>query len=419
MKRWVHPDRFRVTDRPRAALLLAGVASAALLLVYAIRAVLRSDALRPSFMMVQIVDSERWQARPTCSVACMPGPLIRQFATGCPTVIPTEAQSHLAERAPAAPPSVRRVVVHVATCQDDLSWLSCRWHPNLRIRVVHKCTREHPGFHRVNNNRGGHQKLVRMPWKDLPRPDQPCIEHVDSSHPTAGRETEAFISEISSTYEEIKDDDIHVFVQGGIDEIRNFAKRTYADDPAQIALASDLNRTDYDGAMGPQISALARSPHIAFASLSSFVNSARDEHASKCDNLLVKEGRRHGQLGYLHCGDGAWCAPILRLPMNYSHTSTSGITLHAPRRYAAPMRASFAVSGRRIKETPRDVWSAYHRALVSEFTADAGHMEGSRGEGITRGGEYVWPLLFRCCWRQMRKVRWSELGAGFECYDDD
>ena len=29
------------------------------------------------------------------------------------------------------------------------------------------------------------------------------------------------------------------------------------------------------------------------------------------------------------------------------------------------------------------------------------------------------PLLFRCCWRQMRKERWYELGAGFECYDDD
>ena len=263
-----------------------------------------------SSFMVDRIDSERG---PACSVACMPGPLLRQFATGCATEMPTEAQSRLirhAERASAPPPSSRRVVVHVATCQDDLSWLSCSWHPNLRIRIVHKCTREHPGFHRVDNKRGGHQKLVRMPWKDLPRPDQPCIEHVDSSHPTAGRETEAYLSEISSTYEEINDDDMHLFIQGGIDEIRHFAKRIYADDPAEIDLANDLNRTRYSGAIGPQISALARSPRIAFASLSMCVNSARDGEP-KCENLLVKEGRRHGQLSYLHCGDGAWCAPIL------------------------------------------------------------------------------------------------------------
>ena len=89
------------------------------------------------------------------------------------------------------------------------------------------------------------------------------------------------------------------------------------------------------------------------------------------------------------------------------------------------MRASFAVSGRRIKETPRDVWSAYHRALVREFTdsnGDVKSLEGTFGEGTIRGGEAVWALLFRCCWRQMRRERWAKQGrspAGFECYDDD
>ena len=110
--------------------------------------------------------------------------------------------------------------VTVAACQEDLQWLRCDWHPNLRrIRVVHKCTKDDPGVRRCGS-RIARQPLCEQEWKNATSwPDAPCIEHVSSAHGHRGRESEAYLSEIVQSYDRIRENDLHLFLQGGMDEI--------------------------------------------------------------------------------------------------------------------------------------------------------------------------------------------------------
>ena len=154
--------------------------------------------------------------RQTCTPACMPPAGFGFMAAGpTPDCAPTPSQRRL----PVAPSPTRRVVIHVATCQEDLSWLSCSWHPRLTIRIVHKCTREHPGFHRK-----GDGLLEPRRWDPPPRPTEPCMTHITSAHPTIGRESEVIISEIiHARVTGTADDDVHIFLQGGRDELQKAA----------------------------------------------------------------------------------------------------------------------------------------------------------------------------------------------------
>ena len=154
--------------------------------------------------------------RQTCTPACMPPAGFGFMATGpAHDCAPTSSQRRL----PVAPSPTRRVVIHVATCQEDLSWLSCSWHPRLTIRIVHKCTREHPGFQRMEGS-----LLVPLPWDPPPQPTEPCMTHIISAHPTIGRESEVIISEIThARVTGTADDDVHIFLQGGRDELQKAA----------------------------------------------------------------------------------------------------------------------------------------------------------------------------------------------------
>ena len=246
--------------------------------------------LRDSFNGVAAYVRHAVVPPPSCN-ACHPPTGDEHYASGC-------GGRASAQEAPAD--ASRRVVVHVTTCQEDLSWITCSWHANMVIRVVHKCTPEHPGYHR---NRTG--RLEQQPWKGLARLRLPCMVHLDSAHPRAGRESEAYLSEIAATYDEIRDDDMHVFIQGS----RNEFLRTH------LSMEGLMPR-------------LAARRDLAFATLSSSVEQAFkdvDPH-HKCDNYIVREGIRLGALRWLRCD--------------------------AERRFAGSMRGVFAVSGRRIRQTP-------------------------------------------------------------------
>ena len=286
---------------------------------------------------------------PSCN-ACHPPAGVEHFATGCGRHA-QEAWAH----------SGRRVVVHVATCQEGLRWLKCSWHANMTIRVVHKCTREHPGYLRDPTT----NRLQPQPWRNLTRPRAPCIVHLDSAHPSAARESEAHLSEIAATYGEIRDDDMHVFIQGGKDESRRY----------NMPMAGVMPR-------------LAARRDLAFASLSGAVYPAFKDVGvhHKCDNHIVREGIRLGALRWLRC--------------------------NGKRRFAGSYRGAFAVSGRRIRQTPHATWIAYHQTMVESFTARGIDSQGEH----TRSLEMVWPLLFGCCstlgYRTNESIR-----VGFECYE--
>ena len=121
---------------------------------------------------------------PSCSAACIRPPGIEQIARGC------EASEHTRWRS-TAPPPMRpspRVVLHVAMCQEDLSWLNCSWYSDMRIAIVRKCTREHPGYRRNYTT----NILEPRPWAPPPMPRGRCISHLAfSEHPLVARETEA------------------------------------------------------------------------------------------------------------------------------------------------------------------------------------------------------------------------------------
>lgn len=307
------------------------------------------------------------RARPTCSRACLPQPGMANFLRGCgKSPSSHEASATLSPQVAAQ----RRVVLHVATCQEDIRWLSCSWHSNMLIRVIHKCTPENPGFHRVKTKTT--RNLHRSNWTNPARPQLPCMQHLTSHHLREGRESEVFLGEISDTYDDIRDDDVHVFLQGGYDEFRRY-------------------NYSYELA-GPMISALPRRRDVAFASLTPFVLSPAGDanQARKCDHIVVKKGRERGALDFLHCD--FWT------------------------KYAASMRATFAVSGRRIRETPHATWTAYHRVILDTFKN--WKWEGRPGEMLA-GLEEIWPLLFRCCWaapagHDLR--RWN-VRVGYECYE--
>lgn len=71
----------------------------------------------------------------------------------------------------------RRVTMHIATCQEDLSWLpACDLLEGLTIRVVHKCSAAHPGL-----KRGPDGLLGRREW------NPPLRESGDESGTRVGR----------------------------------------------------------------------------------------------------------------------------------------------------------------------------------------------------------------------------------------
>jgi len=101
--------------------------------------------------------------------------------------------------------------MHIATCQEDLSWLpACDLLEGLTIRVVHKCSAAHPGL-----KRGPDGLLGRREWNPPPLREDACISHVQSEHPEAGRESEVYLSELAKiASSSSRDDDLHVFMQG-------------------------------------------------------------------------------------------------------------------------------------------------------------------------------------------------------------
>ncbi len=164
---------------------------------------------------------------------------------------PTSSQRRL----PVAPSPARRVVIHVATCQEDLSWLRCSWHPRLTIRIVHKCTREHQGFHLK-----GDGLLEPRRWDPPPRPTEPCMTHITSAHPTIGRESEVFMSEIAhARVTDTADDDVHMFLQGGRDEVAMAAERHMGSIEQQATPAPALLLYN-SNALSPSLRAVLRAP---------------------------------------------------------------------------------------------------------------------------------------------------------------
>ena len=301
---------------------------------------------------------------PSCN-ACHPPVGEEHYASGCDGRASAQDQEVPAD-------ATRRVVVHVATCQEDLSWIKCSWHANISIRVVHKCTREYPGYLRNRTT----NRLQQQPWRGLARPRLPCMVHLDSAHPRAGRESEAYLSEIAATYEEIRDDDTHVFIQGSQSELSRFNLTMEGLMPRLVA------RRD-----------------LGFASLTGSVEQAYKDLGPhyKCGNHIVREGIRLGALRWLRCD--------------------------AERRFAGSMRGVFAVSGRRIRQTPHATWTAYHQTMVDAYIGREFDTMGEHYESL----ETVWPLLFGCCsylgsyppsqtnvfagWRA------PKTHAGFECYE--
>ena len=168
-----------------------------------------------------------------------------------PDCAPTSSQRRL----PVAPSPTRRVIIHVATCQEDLSWLSCSWHPRLTIRIIHKCTRQYPGFQRMEGS-----LLAPLPWAPPPRPTEPCMTHITSAYPTIGRESEVFMSEIAhARVTDTADDDVHIFLQGGRDEVEAAAERHMGSIEQQVTPAPLLLLYN-SNALSPSLRAAMRAP---------------------------------------------------------------------------------------------------------------------------------------------------------------
>ena len=208
---------------------------------------------------------------PTCTRACMPPTGLDFMAAGpTPDCAPTSSQRRL----PVAPSPARRVIIHVATCQEDLSWLSCGWHPRLTIRIIHKCTRQHPGFHRKADG-----LLEPRRWAPSPRPTEPCMTHITSAHPTIGRESEVFMGEIAHARATgTADDDVHIFLQGGRDEVLMAAER-------------------HMGSIAQQVAKVAGRGDLGFISLTGKVV----KPMNMCWRPVIKAGLRSGAIR-LDCG---------------------------------------------------------------------------------------------------------------------
>ena len=286
---------------------------------------------------------------PACSPACMPPIGPDHLAVG-PS---SECAPPFGLERRASP--TRRVTIHVATCQEDLSWLNCSWHPNLAIRIIHKCTRENPGYRRVKG------LLQPRPWAPPPLQREKCMTHADSAHPATGRESEVYLSELIHAHATTADDDLHLFIQGGRGEFDQHP-----------------GHWSYMGSADQIVAKLARRGDIGFIGLNGHVHEPMD--------LCTRR-------------------PI-----------TTGLQMHALRlncteRYANPARATFAVSGRRIRAVALTAWRKYHHDLLSELGQK--QMNQSHGEGLA-GFERLWSSVFSCCWADIdRRRRASGVGGGY------
>lgn len=266
------------------------------------------------------------------------------------------------------------IYVVVGTCQESLEWLSCDWHPRIRgIHVIHKCTPEHPGNKRCQPPAGPSFKLCPIPWRNQSWPKQQCMTH-SVSNSNRGREASVYMEFILKNYDDIREQDLILFLQGSPDEIGKHGSW-------DGKFTADFQAPEAQDTWRGMLERIT--PVMGFASLSGVVIGAPS----------------------LYCD----FPPVTTLLNN----SVRNIDCH--QKYVWSMRATFVASGRRIKSISNQIWRKLFDLLE---TADNDHWMGIKFE-------QSWSLIFDCCWKKgdpgklhkLHKKKDIFVSGGLECYD--
>ena len=238
--------------------------------------------------------------------------------------------------------SKRDFHIIVSHCQENLDWLHCDLIRNglaSSIHVMHQCSPAHPGHRRdVNGN------LVPQSWNyggDLK--NESCIQH-DAVEYQGRRESEAYLRFIVGHYDTIKSSDLFIFVQAeGMHEVRR-----------------DFIQGGNESFAYVLESILPSERRIGFLSLSGVVQVKHKK--SICTSNVMSILKQNGE--DLNC---RWQED-----------------------YISPLRAMFAVSGKRILDIKYDTWHQLHDNMMTI----------SQGDVHDLGVEYEnsWAVIFKCFW---------------------
>ena len=248
----------------------------------------------------------------------------------------------------------------IAHCQEDLSWVSCSWHPRVTVLIFEKCSRAHPGFRRPRiGNTTSFMDLEAQAYRAQPRRKLHCVSYVDSS--PRGREAEAYLHFIVASYTRLKPRAFYVFLQAG----------------APVDLGGPLNVDATFAALR------ALPPNTLYASLATRLhyNDPKDSN-----------------------GSFALCRlQPLRLALGHALPCCH---------FRRPMRAMFVVRGSAVLSRPREVWVRLHAHATSmkDYLAD---------QGVAVGFENSWAPLFGCLDLERRAARENMFSFGsFACIED-
>ena len=292
------------------------------------------------------------------------------------------------------PSFYRALHVVVSVCQEDLSWLSCDWHPRMRVHIFRKCSPSSPGTRksllsedRRLPRRFNHTTDLVKEWAPGKIPALSCATYYDG--PTLGWESMAYLTYIASRFESIDPLALYAFMQGsGPDEFFRWGPLR------NLTMATALSRV-----------MAANATFSTLTGLLSRTGNCRVDFGPVYDYIL--RGTWQGTQQHLGCEDG----------------------------YIRPVRGQFAVAGQSILQHGIAFWKlcltiATRRATRYRVAAaDGVFVQLDRNEDF----ENAWSTIFGCrhsltlqClptrqahlfrWRSAEFRSYSFAAGSFDCY---